>query len=71
MVGQLQAAGKIDRQIHPAVFLTMIIGPIHYWLRYRDRFKDAMHYLRARTNGPDLCGSMDCSYQKYRNKFSS
>lgn len=42
MVGQLQAAGKIDRQIHPAVFLTMIIGPIHYWLRYRDRFKDAM-----------------------------
>jgi hypothetical protein len=38
-VEQLQGQGLIDRRFAPIVFLTMIIGPIQFWLRYRDQFK--------------------------------
>jgi len=37
-VEQLQQHGLIDQRYAPMVFLTLIIGPIHFWLRYRDQF---------------------------------
>jgi len=42
-VEALQAQGFIDDRFSPTVFLTMIIGPIHFWLRYRDQFKAALN----------------------------
>jgi TetR/AcrR family transcriptional regulator len=38
----LQKQGLIDKRYSPMVFLTMIIGPIHFWLRYRDQFKSVL-----------------------------
>ena len=38
-VEQLQGQGLVDRRYAPMVFLTLIIGPMHFWLRYRDQFK--------------------------------
>lgn len=42
-VEQLQGQGLIDLRYSPMVFLTMIIGPIHFWLRYRDQFKASLN----------------------------
>jgi AcrR family transcriptional regulator len=39
MLEQLQQQGLIDTQFAPFVLLTMTIGPIHFWIRYRDQFK--------------------------------
>jgi AcrR family transcriptional regulator len=41
-VESLQSQGLIDRRFAPAVFLTLIIGPIQFWLRYRDQFKASL-----------------------------
>ena len=41
-VENLQAQGLIDRRYSPMVFLTLIIGPIQFWLRYRDQFKASL-----------------------------
>jgi len=41
-VGTLQAAGKADSRFDPQVLLAMTIGPIHFWNRYRDRFKEQL-----------------------------
>jgi len=41
-VEQLQQQGLIDRRYSPVVFLTLIIGPVHFWLRYRDQFKASL-----------------------------
>jgi TetR/AcrR family transcriptional regulator len=40
---QLQEQGLLDDRYSPAVLLTMIIGPIHFWLRYREQFKVSLH----------------------------
>jgi len=50
-VKQLQEQGFLTDQFSPAVLLTLIIGPIHYWLRYRDQFKAA---LNLTENSEDL-----------------
>lgn len=42
-VTQLQQQGLLDDHFSPAVLLTMIIGPIHFWLRYREQFKAILH----------------------------
>ncbi len=42
-VEQLQEQGLVDRRYAPMVFLTLIIGPIHFWLRYRDQFKTILN----------------------------
>jgi len=42
-VVQLQQEGLLDDSISPPVLITMIIGPIHYWLRYREQFKEALN----------------------------
>jgi len=41
-VERLQQQGLVDRRYAPMVFLTMIIGPIQFWLRYRDQFKTSL-----------------------------
>jgi len=38
-VKRLQEQGVMDNRFSPVVLLTLIIGPIHFWLRYRDQFK--------------------------------
>jgi AcrR family transcriptional regulator len=38
-VRRLQEQGIIDTRFSPVVFLTMIIGPIHFWIRYREQFR--------------------------------
>lgn len=39
----MQMQGSIDASYSPFVLLTMIIGPIQYWVRYRALFKEALH----------------------------
>ena len=41
-VEHLQKQGLVDTRYHPMVFLTLIIGSIHFWLRYRDQFKTSL-----------------------------
>jgi TetR/AcrR family transcriptional regulator len=38
-----QAQGLIDPRYAPVVFLTLIIGPMQFWLRYRDQFKASLN----------------------------
>ncbi len=39
---QMQTAGQVDPRFSPFVLLTMTIGPIHFWTRYREQFKQAL-----------------------------
>jgi TetR/AcrR family transcriptional regulator len=48
-VEHLQIQGLIDDRFNPMIFLTMIIGPIHFWLRYRNQFKTILNL----TDSPD------------------
>ncbi|MBN1437916.1 MAG: TetR/AcrR family transcriptional regulator [Anaerolineales bacterium] len=41
-VKAMQRDGYLSRAIHPAVFLSMIIGPIHFWFRYKSRFAEIL-----------------------------
>ena len=50
-VEAMQTQGLIDTRFSPIIFLTMIIGPIHFWLRYRDQFKTI---LNLSTSADDL-----------------
>jgi AcrR family transcriptional regulator len=43
MLEQLQRQGLIDTHFAPFVLLTMAIGPIHFWIRYRSQFKMQLH----------------------------
>ncbi len=42
VLSQMQAAGQVDPTFSPFVLLTMTIGPIHFWTRYREQFKQAL-----------------------------
>jgi AcrR family transcriptional regulator len=39
MLEQLHQHGQIDSHFAPFILLTMTIGPIHFWIRYRNQFK--------------------------------
>jgi AcrR family transcriptional regulator len=39
MVRGLQGTGKADAGFEPYALLAMTIGPIHFWVQYRDSFK--------------------------------
>jgi AcrR family transcriptional regulator len=41
-VQQLQEQGLLDDRFSPMVLLTMVIGPIHFWLRYREQFRASL-----------------------------
>jgi len=38
----LQESGHFPAEIDPVVFLTTIIGPIHFWFRYRAHFAEIL-----------------------------
>jgi len=40
---QLQAEGHFPPDIDPVVFLSTIIGPVHFWFRYKTNFTDILH----------------------------
>ena len=42
-VANLQGQGLVDKRYTPMVFLTLIIGPIQFWLRYRDQFRTSLN----------------------------
>ncbi len=46
-VQRMQAQGSIDQRYDPFVLLTMTIGPIHFWTRYRMLFREALHLEAA------------------------
>ena len=39
----LQEQRLLDDRFSPAVLLTLVIGPIHFWLRYREQFRMALN----------------------------
>ncbi len=41
-VRQMQAQGQADPRFSPFALLTMTIGPLHFWMRYREFFKQAL-----------------------------
>ncbi|MBN2245580.1 MAG: TetR/AcrR family transcriptional regulator [Candidatus Aminicenantes bacterium] len=41
-IKQMQDKGLIDNHYSPLVLLTMVIGPIHFWIRYRELFREAL-----------------------------
>jgi AcrR family transcriptional regulator len=43
-VKRLQDQGFIDTRFSPIFLLTMVIGPIHSWLRNREQFQKAIHF---------------------------
>ena len=46
-VKQLQEQGLLDNRFSPVVFLTLVIGPIHFWLRYREQFKTSLNLTES------------------------
>lgn len=59
MISQLQAKGAINQEYSPFVLLTLTIGPIHFWVRYRDQFKESLN----------LSESMDELNEKFIQQF--
>ena len=43
VIQRMQAEGKVDDRFSPYVLLTMTVGPIHFWIRYRELFKRALN----------------------------
>lgn len=43
MLQTMQAEGRVNPGVAPFVLLSMTIGPIHFWIRHRDLFKEALH----------------------------
>jgi AcrR family transcriptional regulator len=43
MIQTMRAEGRVNANVAPFVLLSMTIGPIHFWIRYRDLFKEALH----------------------------
>ncbi|MBN2322302.1 MAG: TetR/AcrR family transcriptional regulator [Spirochaetes bacterium] len=41
-LASLQESGHFPREIDPVVFLSTIIGPIHFWFRYKTRFAEIL-----------------------------
>lgn len=46
-VEELQKMGVIDSSVHPIVFLTTVIGPIHFWNRYREQYQATLNLSGA------------------------
>jgi AcrR family transcriptional regulator len=46
-VKQLQEQGLLDNRFSPVVFLTLVIGPIHFWVRYREQFKISLNLTES------------------------
>ncbi|MFH2129590.1 MAG: TetR/AcrR family transcriptional regulator [bacterium] len=44
LVRAAQTAGILEDDFDPTMLLTMAVGSIHYWLRYRTQFKKMLNY---------------------------
>ena len=42
LLAEMQKQGRVDAAFSPLTLLTMTIGPIHFWTRYREQFKGAL-----------------------------
>jgi len=42
LLTEMQKQGRVDAAFSPLTLLTMTIGPIHFWTRYREQFKRAL-----------------------------
>jgi len=42
-IRHMQATGLVDERFSPSALLVMTIGPIQFWMRYRDLFKEALN----------------------------
>lgn len=42
-VAQMQAAGQADSRFSPFALLTMTIGPLHFWMRHREMFRQSLN----------------------------
>ncbi len=47
LVRASQEAGILEDDFDPVVFLTMTVGSMHYWLRYRNQFKKILNYKES------------------------
>lgn len=54
MLRQLQAEGRVNPAIQPFVLLSMTLGPIHFWIRYRDFFREALNISFTREEVDQL-----------------
>jgi len=43
-VRKMQAGGMADSRFSPYALLTMTIGPLHFWMRYHDLFRQATQF---------------------------
>lgn len=43
MIQTMQVEGRVNPGVASFVLLSMTLGPIHFWIRYRDLFKEALH----------------------------
>jgi len=50
----LQTSGHFSKDIHPFVFLSMIIGPIHFWFRYKSRFTEILQLKKRAEKLDDI-----------------
>ncbi|MBN2040450.1 MAG: TetR/AcrR family transcriptional regulator [Spirochaetes bacterium] len=50
----LQEKGYFPGDIHPIVFLTMIIGSIQFWFRYKSRFSKILQLKETENELDDL-----------------
>ena len=41
-IRQLQDQGIINKEYSPLVMMTMVIGSIHFWMRYREQFRTTL-----------------------------
>lgn len=60
-VEELQRVGVIDDRVHPIVFLTTVIGPIHFWNRYREQYQATLN----------LSGTLDELDQLFIHQFTN
>jgi AcrR family transcriptional regulator len=54
MLADLQVKGIVTPEISPMVLLTFVIGPIHFWMRYRDQFQNSFDLAESREQLDDL-----------------
>jgi AcrR family transcriptional regulator len=53
-IKKLQEQEIIHNRYSPMVLLTMVIGPIHFWLRYRELFKEALNLPESTEELDDI-----------------
>lgn len=53
-LSSLKQSGHLPERIHPAVFLSMTIGAIHFWFRYKTRFAEILQMRQSEERLDEL-----------------